>query len=316
MSSLTFLALPIRTQVNSGLACVGLLASTAITILTLLSVHIYTILLFTISDIKTVLFPVSAFAYATAPSRSVAHLLQSTSWVWVHQLMCNVSNQARSRTEDAANKPWRPLPAGRMSEPQAVRLRWITVIMCLGLSASYGTELVLVTFALVFTTIVYDELGLSGHYLGKSFCNIGGYASLEVGATKIMAGTPHDLDHVSITAVCVSGLLIFTTIQAQDFADVEGDCAFGRVTFPIYAPEMSRLATLVSVTGWSAALCWFWDVGPTCTALFTALGTCVAVRFYCLRLACDDKRTYVLYNIWLAVANIIPMHARRGTFDF
>ena len=53
------------------------------------------------------------------------------------------------------------------------------------------------------------------------------------------------MDFVSVTAVIISGILIFTTIQAQDFPDVEGDKALGRMTFPIYAPmELSRAFTL------------------------------------------------------------------------
>ena len=39
---------------------------------------------------------------------------------------------------------------------------------------------------LVATTFIYDELGAASHIVGKNFCNIGGYASFEVGATTII----------------------------------------------------------------------------------------------------------------------------------
>lgn len=64
--------------------------------------------------------------------------------------------------------------------------RWTSVLFCLVWSASYGPELVLVTAALVLVTWLYDECGLSGTWLGKSLCNIGGYTAFEIGATKIM----------------------------------------------------------------------------------------------------------------------------------
>jgi hypothetical protein len=39
---------------------------------------------------------------------------------------------------------------------------------------------------LVATTFMYDELGAASHIIGKNFCNIGGYASFEIGATTII----------------------------------------------------------------------------------------------------------------------------------
>ena len=110
-------------------------------------------------------------------------------WVWIHQFMCNVSNQARGRVEDAVNKPWRPLPAGRVTEHQAFVLRWVTVAACFACSALHGPDLVLTTLGLFLTTRAYDEGGLSGHYLGKSLCNIGGYTTFEIGATKLMGAS-------------------------------------------------------------------------------------------------------------------------------
>jgi 4-hydroxybenzoate polyprenyltransferase len=100
--------------------------------------------------------------------------------------MCNVSNQARGSAEDAVNKPWRPLPSGRVTESQAVVLRWVTVSLCILYSAVYGGDVVLATLGLLVTTLLYDEGGFAGHYIGKNFCNIGGYTTLEIGATKLM----------------------------------------------------------------------------------------------------------------------------------
>lgn len=107
-------------------------------------------------------------------------------WIWMHQFMCNISNQSRGAAEDAINKPWRPLPAGRITESQATALRWASVGLCAWWSAMYGPDLVLPTLTLFITTFLYDELGFAGHYIGKNFCNIGGYTSFEIGATKIM----------------------------------------------------------------------------------------------------------------------------------
>ncbi|KAI0746376.1 UbiA prenyltransferase family [Daedaleopsis nitida] len=274
--------------------------------------HSQTAILFTRSDMKTLLIPVSAFACAVAPVHSVPRLLLGIVWTWCHQLMCNVSNQSWSGSaEDAMNKPWRPLPAGRITQRQARIVRWVTVGICLLLSSYMWLDLLPVTLGLVLTTVVYDELGMSGHYIGKNICNIGGYATIEMGATKLM-GVTRDLDSVSMLAVFLSGAVIMTTIQAQDFADVEGDAALGRVTLPIYAPEFSRVLTLCTLVAWSIALSVVWGIGPLYGGIFIALGAYVGWRFYCLRSPADDCWTYVIYNIWLTAAHIMPVHARFG----
>ncbi|KAI0666404.1 UbiA prenyltransferase family-domain-containing protein [Trametes maxima] len=277
--------------------------------------HAHTALLFTVADIKTILLPISAFACATAPLHSPTQFLKGLSWIWLHQLMCNVSNQARSRAEDVVNKPWRPLPSNRVTEEQARWLRWIVVGLCFSYSGLYGPDLVAVTAGLFLTTFMYDEGGLAAHYIGKSFCNIGGYTTLEVGATKLMGATKV-MDDVSTTAVCISGLLIFTTIQAQDFADVEGDSALGRRTFPIYAPRLSRAVTLIGIPGWALFLAYYWGVGPLFSTAFVALASYIGARYFFLREAEQDKRSYVLYNVWLTIAHIMPIHARTGVFSF
>ena len=112
-----------------------------------------------------------------------------------------------------------------------------------------------------------------------------------------LTGATRDLDAVAQTAVCISGALIFTTIQAQDFADVEGDAALGRKTFPIIAPRASRVASLLAMCAWSLGLAAFWDVGPLVGGAFVALGSFVGARFFFLRTAEEDERSYVLYNV-------------------
>ena len=78
------------------------------------------------------------------------------------------------------------LPAGRITESQAIALRWAIVVLCLLWSSIYDQDLVLTTIGLVATTFMYDELGAASHIIGKNFCNIGGYASFEIGATTII----------------------------------------------------------------------------------------------------------------------------------
>ena len=189
------------------------------------SYHARTAVLFTASDFKTILLPIvrlynrawlvplrilsqCAFACATAPLYSPNRLLFGAIWVWIHQFMCNVSNQARTHAEDAVNKPWRPLPAGRINEQQAVILRWILVVACFASSALHGVDLMLTTLGLFLTTFIYDELGFAGHYFGKSLCNIAGYITFEIGATKLMGESFPLYNSVSHCMTCQGAHLI------------------------------------------------------------------------------------------------------------
>jgi 1,4-dihydroxy-2-naphthoate octaprenyltransferase len=109
------------------------------------------------------------------------------------------------------------------------------------------------------------------------------------------------MDFVSVTAVIISGILIFTTIQAQDFPDVEGDKALGRMTFPIYAPEFSRTFTLFATVAWSIFLCWFWGVGPISSAFLASFGIYVGMRYYLWRTLGADQTSYLMFNVRLQI---------------
>ncbi|KAF8468675.1 UbiA prenyltransferase family-domain-containing protein [Russula ochroleuca] len=274
--------------------------------------HLYTALLFTWTDYKTVFFPITVFACATAPARSCSSLLWCCVWVWFHQLMCNVSNQVCGRKEDKINHPWRPLPSGRVSESQAPVIRWATVACCVSMSSMYEPELVHTTLSLVAITFAHDELGGGNNVVGKALCTAAAYVCFEFGATTIIGV----MDFVSVTAVIISGILTFTASHAQDFPDVEGDKITGRMTFPIYAPELSRFFTLFISIAWSIFLSWFWKVGPISTALLTGFGTYVGLRYYFWRTLEADKRSYLTFNIWLMAAHVLPLHARTSVLAF
>jgi 4-hydroxybenzoate polyprenyltransferase len=101
--------------------------------------------------------------------------------------MCNVSNQVCGRKEDKINHPWRPFPSGRVSESQALVIRWATVAFCISLSSIYEPELVYTTLDLVAVTFVHDELGGGDNVIGKALCTAAAYVCFEFGATTIIS---------------------------------------------------------------------------------------------------------------------------------
>ncbi|KAJ6580407.1 UbiA prenyltransferase family [Mycena vulgaris] len=271
----------------------------------------WTLFLFTRTDFKTIVFPVTLFACAAAPIQSAGRLLYAMFWVWLNLLEVDVSNQYKSVAEDLINRPWRPLPGGRISQESATRLRWALVPLCALASLPFGSDLVGCSLALTGALIVHDELGWAGDWVGKNVLNTVGYASFEFGATKIMNAAPR-LDHIALQALTCSALIVLTTIHAQDFSDIEGDMAAGRVTLPIYAPKGSRIFTALALGVWSVGLGHIWDIGPSSQLFLVVIGGTVGWRFFQFRTVADDGKTYVAYNAWLLLVHILPLHARWG----
>ncbi|KZO90321.1 hypothetical protein CALVIDRAFT_547615 [Calocera viscosa TUFC12733] len=273
--------------------------------------HLYTGFLFTYSDFKTIFFPITIFAAVAAPVHSKSQLFLAIVWIWLHLLQCNVSNQYKSCEEDKINKPWRPLPSQRVTFIQAQKLRWALVALCLTYSLSFGVDVALVSVVLTLTMIVYDEVGLAGHWAGKNICAVYGYGTFEIGATKIM-GYTSDLDKTAQMSVVLSAMIVLTTIHVQDFPDVDGDLALGRRTIPITFPQASRILTPLIMIGWTAILNNAWMLGPTISTLMYVLGGVVAARIWGNRTTSGDRRTYLYYNVWLFCAHLLPANARFG----
>ncbi|KAI6121107.1 hypothetical protein F5141DRAFT_1087746 [Pisolithus sp. B1] len=254
-----------------------------------LAFHLETIYLFTRSDYKTMFFPVTIFAVAIAPSVGVKQLIHGALWVWIHMLQFNLSNQAHSAHEDAINKPWRPLPSGRITVDEISRF---------SLVAAYPSA------AFSLAEILHEDLRFNLDPVLRNLCNVGGYLALELGATIILSSKT-SVDRTSLVALLSSGLLLVTTIHAQDFADVNGDSLSGRRTFPIIAPEGSRLYMLAALPIWSIALSMFWGLGPLCGILFFLAGLFVGSRYYQFRDERHDQSSYLIYKVSCGVIWIV-----------
>jgi 4-hydroxybenzoate polyprenyltransferase len=89
--------------------------------------------------------------------------------------------------EDAVNRPWRPLPSGRISQEAAAILRWLLVPLCVLVSLPFGLDMVVCSLMLAAALIAYNEHGLAHNWIGKSLFNAIGYGLFEYGAARIMS---------------------------------------------------------------------------------------------------------------------------------
>ncbi|KAJ7730353.1 UbiA prenyltransferase family [Mycena maculata] len=289
--------------------------STLTLLLNVLGQFFWTLVLFTYTDFKTIVIPVTIFASVAAPVRFTGRLFYAIFWTWLHLLQVDVSNQYKSIAEDRVNRPWRPLPGGRISPKSAAIMRWLLVPICILSSVPFGGEVVFSSLSLTALLVAHDEIGLGGHWAGKNIINSFGYLSFELGATQIMNANPQ-LDHIAVQSLVFNGLVILTTIHSQDFSDVDGDLALGRVTIPIYAPNLSRVFTPFALVAWSIFLGRLWNLGPASHCLLCGVGGAVGWRFFRFRASNDDANTFVAYTVWLLLTHILPAHVRWGVLSF
>lgn len=97
--------------------------------------------------------------------------------------------------------------------------------------------------------------------------------------------------------MCISFGIFATTIQTQDFKDVEGDKKINRQTLPIIFPKESRYTPIVALLAWSIALSYVWRLPTTIAATFIALAVFVGLRFLSRRTRHDDQVSFYWYNV-------------------
>ncbi|OSD02318.1 hypothetical protein PYCCODRAFT_1367966 [Trametes coccinea BRFM310] len=267
---------------------------------------LYALYLFTKSDIKTIFLPVTLFAWYSCPSTSASAMFSAALWSWMHLLQFCVSNQAMSPDEDAINKPWRPIPSGRITPYGAAVLRWTLLPLCFMYSVYHKIMAAGTIFAI--GVLLHNECMLDSHWFTRNVLNALGYAVFDAGATAIaQQATKSILPATSLVAHYLSIAIVLTTIHAQDFQDEAGDRLTNRRTIPIVMPRLGRLSMLIMPILWSVGLAIGWSRSPVLSAILFCLGVTVGLRFYLWRSAGADRTSYILYNIWLGLARITPI---------
>ncbi|KLO15626.1 hypothetical protein SCHPADRAFT_824462 [Schizopora paradoxa] len=276
--------------------------------------QLYTLFLFTKSDIKTTVIPITVLAAAAAPLTNISHLPHIIFWVWFHVLQFDVSNQTLDPEEDEHNKRDRPLPAKRISYRNAVILRWALVPACWTLSACYSLETMYASMALVALTAIYDEFGAhSGHWAVRNLVNALGFVSFEVGASLIAGNDRHFLDNTARLSVLCSAGIFFTTIQSQDFKDVEGDTLIGRQTIPIVHPTIAAPTLALLLQCWALGLAYLWHANLMTTIAISVLSLWVGACYLRSGSVKEYQRSFYLYNVWLTVMHGLPLCWRMTT---
>ncbi|KAI6026716.1 hypothetical protein PISMIDRAFT_9022 [Pisolithus microcarpus 441] len=260
---------------------------------------LYTVFLFTRSDIRIALIPVTLFAVAAAPLSSPLRLLDTVLWIWLHLLQFDVANQIKAPDEDKINKPSRPIPAGRITVHDATILRWALVPICLAYSALYSVQLTFVSLSMLLFTAWYNEHDGDKEPLSKNVLTAIMYGCLEMGGTLVAARDHTQLSPTGQIATELTVAVFSSTLHAQDFKDADGDRQTGRRTFPIAYPVISRIAIGLAIPLWSIFLATLWELDILCDCLR---------RLRMLRGGPDDKRSCKYYSTWFSLHHLFPAY--------
>jgi 4-hydroxybenzoate polyprenyltransferase len=126
------------------------------------------------------------FATIVSPRHNPLGLSCALCWLWFHLFQFNTSNQSYSAHEDILNKPWRPVPSGRISMKDCRTLRWGLMVVCLGFSSLFSSNVVITSGVYTVLLIMHDDFHLSHHPIFKNLCNAGGYVTNELGSLLIL----------------------------------------------------------------------------------------------------------------------------------
>ncbi|KAI9038716.1 UbiA family prenyltransferase [Aspergillus affinis] len=257
------------------------------------------------NDIPTFVLPNTAFGIASAivapaltyypeSPRIGPLLVQCTPWIllfnWSNLLVFNLANQrlADSIQKDRVNKPWRPLPRGRITPTQATRF-------LLGAVPVVNAELGAVreSAGIVILAWKYNDLR-GGDELTRDPIIAIAYTIFNVSSLQIAVGSASaKVLEFTTTGYCWLGMIagmILTTMQVQDLKDQRGDWARGRKTWPlVMGDRLSRRWIAGSVNGWSLAAVGFWNVSVYLSVGVVLLGAWVGSSVV---LGTGDGRTW------------------------
>lgn len=269
--------------------------------------------LFTASDLKTIVIPSTVFGMISTlsgqifPSNVPFEWLSCTwkaarilFWVWINLLPFNISNQRSDAAiqEDSVNKPWRPLPSKRIDSQRAFLYQILGYLLTISSSWIIGGAAP--SLSLYMLGYSYNELhGADVSWLRRNLINMAGYMSFLWGASEVFAGTT--LLRCELRGqvwFLIIGAIVFTSVQAQDIADQEGDARRFRKTLPLTIGDRpARYTILISLLTWSVAAPAYWSLPLYAYVLTICIGTGVGVRFVLKTSIEADKHSFQLWNI-------------------
>lgn len=201
-------------------------------------------------------------------------------WVRINLLFFNISSQSQPGAvlEDSVNKPWRPLPSGRIKQKHVrhyivgARLAILATGLLMGGSSA--------SFMIQILTFCCNDLCGGERWLSRNLLNAGVYLSCLIGAMQSALGV-HSLECSTdgFRWLCCIAATICCTMHIQDLYDQEGDRLRDRKTIPlVFGDSIARYTIAIPVLVSSFLAPAFWQLSAAGFLPSMALGVLVATR--------------------------------------
>ena len=285
--------------------------------------HCYTTWLFIKGDIPSFIIPGCLFGLSGALSGTltasdgshgptVSHVLCNLPKVVLFAvldcLVFDIANQSipGAVEEDMLNKPWRPIPARRLTKPAARRL--MLVVIPVALWTSYLLGVYTETATLFVLSWMYNDLGGGDMLWVRNLVLFVVYFLYNQGSLRLASGAGTTINSSGQLWTLIVSCIIFTTLHLQDMKDQLGDAKRGRSTLPLVIGDFkARYAIAVPLMFWTVFCPMFWGCGRFSLLGSVVCGTHVSLRLLLLRNVEADKKTYNLWALWLAIAYSMPI---------
>jgi hypothetical protein len=280
--------------------------------------------LLTKDDFPTFVCPNTLFGVFSALSRSmmtdnsntVMDTLWRLPWIilfnWSNLVIFNFANQRLPSAveEDRLNKPWRPVPSGRMTSNQ-VRLAMLVAIPAVLGFNHFVLHVGLETVLLFVLNWIYNDLGGGDEdWILRNAIIAAAFWLYNSGSTRVAAMTSASpnpsLNAVGLIWTTVVSAIIMTTMHVQDLKDQDGDRVKKRSTAPIVLGDyLSRWTLAVPIPLWSLFCAYYWKMGLLGLAP-VGLGVFVAWRCVNIPEKSSDRKTWQLWALWTVFLYTAP----------
>ena len=253
---------------------------------------------------KVVSEPAHVWGYQTVLRRLPLLLLFN----WSNLLIFDLANQRlpASVMEDQLNKPWRPLPSGKIDQQQT--RYWLLVAIPLTLLFNSFLCVGRETALLFSLTWIYNDLqGGDENWLIRNIVIACAFFLYNIGSLKVASGAQDSISMTGYSWTTMVSAVILTTMHVQDLKDQVGDRARGRRTAPlVLGDKLARWTIAVPIVIWSFVCSYIWDLELRYSAFPTLIGLYVANRALQRRNEQEDRRTWQLWCLWTALLYTLP----------
>jgi 4-hydroxybenzoate polyprenyltransferase len=251
----------------------------------------------------------SSAGLTTGPAAPVADVLARAPLVVLFNLanilVWDLSNQRAPEAvkEDRVNKPWRPIPSGRVTSNQTRRAVLVALPLVLLLNYTLGVHvdgLLLLVFCWY-----YNDLKGSDEFCREAVISLC-YTLTNKISLQIALGPGAALSFRGYAWIGTVTAVALSTMHLQDLKDQEGDRLRARVTVPlVLGDQPARAIVALLLPTWSCACGYVWGNGKFWVCLPFAVF--LAHRVWVKRTPKDDSKSWKLWCLWHMSLFFLPL---------